>query len=130
MTGAAAKRPTLVKGTSRKGREAADNILNQGIIMTAGDQTITLRAGDLNGLHARELRRQVGITFPGLIVGLNEQAHFDIDLVAAAFWLRRLADGENVTYNEVAAETDYSVLNNLSIEDADPDKADEDDPEA
>lgn len=130
MNGAAAKRPTLVKATSRKGREAADNILNQGVVVTTGAQTVTLRAGDLNALHSRELRRQVGITFPGLIVGLNEQAHFDIDLIAAVLWLRRLVDGEDVTYNEVAAETGYDSLENLKIEDADPDTAEDDDPEA
>jgi hypothetical protein len=127
---AAAKRPTLVRGTSRQGREASDNILNQGVVVTTGDQTVTLRAGDLTALHSRELRRQVGITFPGLIVGLNEQQHFDIDLIAAVLWLRRLVDGESVTYNEVAGETGYEALENLKIEDADPGTSEGDDPEA
>lgn len=114
-TRAPAKRPSLAKKTTRKEREKADSLLDSGVRLTIRGEDVEVLAGDLNGLHARELRRQVGVTFPGLVAVL-ESSYFDIDMVAALLWLRRLIDGEDVSYDEVAEETGYDVLEDMAAE--------------
>lgn len=110
----AARRPSLAKKPTRAGKDKQDSVLNDGVRLVVGDVVWQVTAGDMNGLHARELRRQVGITFPGLMAVLQSE-YFDVDMVAALIWLRRLIDGEDVTYTQVASETGYEVLDDFSL---------------
>lgn len=111
----APKRPSLAKKQNRQEKDKQDALIDNGVKLTIGGEEVEVKAGDLNALHARELRRQVGVTFPGLVAVLGS-SYFDIDMVAALLWLRRLIDGEDVTYDEVAEETGYDVLDDFGAE--------------
>lgn len=113
-----AKRPSLAKKSSRKEKEKQDSILEDGVKITINGEELQVQAGDLNALHARALRREVGVTFPGL-VSILQSSYFDIDMVAALIWLRRIIDGEDVTYDEVASETGYDVLEDFKSDEPD-----------
>lgn len=60
-----------------------------------------LAARDMTGLDVRELRRQTGYSYNGLVAAFT--ADYDVDLVAAVVWMARRQQGDTeVTYDEVA----------------------------
>lgn len=125
MTGAAAKktppnRPTLVKQPTRAGKERQDDALDAGFSITLDGNTYTVQMGDLTALDARELRRQTGYSFPQLMMlAMGDGA--DIDIIAGAIWFARYVSGEkSLTYEDVAGETTYDVVNRIEMGDPEP----------
>jgi hypothetical protein len=100
-----------------------DEALNQGLSLTVDGRVYTVRAGDLTGMDAAALRREVGMSFMGLMKAM--QSDPDVDLIAALMWLSRRIEGEKLlSYEEVAQEVGYDVDIDLADaeepEDADP----------
>lgn len=104
-----AKRPSLTpKPSSKKAQSKKDEALNEGISLTIDGAVYTVRAGDLSALDTRALRKELGLSFMGLITAFREDP--DIDLIAGLMWLSRRVNGEqNLTYDEVAGSVDYSL---------------------
>lgn len=105
---ATANRPNLNRKVTRKTEAARDEALNQGLSLTVDGRVYTVRAGDLTGMDAAALRREVGMSFMGLMKAM--QADPDVDLIAALMWLSRRIEGEKLlSYEEVAQEVGYDV---------------------
>ena len=122
------KRPTTARKTTRKVTEKRDSMLDEGLRLTIEGEDYTIRAGDLNALDARELRKQVGMTFVELIQGFG--THPDIDLVAAVVWLaRRIKGDRTLTYDAVAEAMGYDVFDTIEFAEAGPDEDAATDPE-
>lgn len=123
-----AKRPTLQKANTRTTKAKQDAALDMGMTLTLDGKDYTVRTGDLTALDARELRRQVGMSFPQVIAGALSDAT-DIDILAAIIWLARFVNGEkNLTYEDVAGEIGYDVLERFEVKEAQSE--DESSPEA
>lgn len=114
MSGAA-KRPSLNRKPSRKGKEAVDNALEMGVQFTIDGTVHKVVMGDLCALDVKALREQVGLSFPNLL-GKIFSDDSDIDLIAAAVWLaRRVNGGEpNLKYVDVAGEMGYDVIEKIN----------------
>lgn len=121
-------RPTTARKVTRKTEEKRDAALDEGLRLTIDGQEYVVRAGDLTALDSRELRRQVGMSFTGLMSAF--QSDPDIDLIAAVVWLARRIKGEVVTYEAVAGDMGYDVLDTIEFAEADAEEADASDPEA
>lgn len=94
--------------------------LDQGIKVTWNGVDYAVCLGDLSSLDTQALRREVGLSFLGIIKALN--ADPDIDLIAAIIWLRRRINGEvTLSYNEVAGQIDYNTDIDIAEHEADPD---------
>ena len=115
MTAASAKRPTLVKQQTRASKAKQDESMDAGMSITLDGVKYTLRMGDLTALDARALRRETGYSFPQLMMLVASDAS-DIDLLAAAIWFARYVGGEkSLTYEDVAAETGYDVIDRIEV---------------
>jgi hypothetical protein len=113
-----AKRPTLQKANTRTSKAKQDAALDLGMTLTLDGKDYTVRTGDLTALDARELRRQVGMSFPQVIAGALSDAT-DIDILAAIIWLARYVNGERaLTYEDVAGEIGYDVLDKFEVKEA------------
>jgi len=103
-----AKRPNLNRKVTPKSEAKRDEALNQGLSLTVDGRVYTVRAGDLTGMDAAALRREVGMSFMGLMKAM--QSDPDVDLIAALMWLSRRIEGEKLlSYEEVAQEVGYDV---------------------
>lgn len=111
---APAKRPPTRQRTrsTEANRDAAHD---QGVRLTIDGRVYEVRHGDLSALDVRALRREVGVSFVGLIDELNDAP--DVDSIAAFMWLARRLEGEKaLTYEAVAAEVDYDITDSLKID--------------
>lgn len=109
------RRPPLQKKNTRTTKANQDAALDLGLTLTLDGEDYTIRTGDLTALDARELRRQVGMSLPQLIAGALSDAT-DIDILAAIIWLARFVNGERtVTYEDVAGEIGYDVLDKFDV---------------
>lgn len=123
MTAAAKKtapnRPTLVKQPTRASKKKQDDMLEDGVSITLDGETYSVRAGDVTALDARACRLQTGYSFPQLMfLAMSDGA--DIDLIAGLIWFTRYVSGEkSLTYEEVAGETTYDIINRITLGEAD-----------
>lgn len=110
-----AKRPTLQKKQTRAASEKVDSALDMGAAFTIDGVEYKITTGDLSALDVRELRKQVGMSFPHLLALLFSDEDSDIDAIAAILWLARRVNGDepNLTFDEVAAETGYDVITKI-----------------
>lgn len=112
---AAQNRPSLARKDTRTAKGKRDAALDEGVRLIVDGEVYEVRAGDLNALESRELRRQVGMTFPQLVDDLDRAP--DIDLIAALMWLARRLRGErDVTFEDVASEVGYDVMEDIEID--------------
>jgi hypothetical protein len=123
----ATTRATPVRKQTRKADEKTQSVMDTGVSLTLDGVDYTVRMGDLTGLDARELRRQVGMSFPQVLTALTGEGA-DLDMVAAVIWLARFSTkGEkNVTYEEVAASLGYDVFERIEINESTAEEAGED----
>lgn len=118
-------RPSLQRVQTRKSLEKQQSMMDVGVTLSFDDESYTVRAGDLSALDTRELRRQVGYSFNGLLQVFATDP--DIDLVAGIVWLAKRIGGDKVTpYEEVAAGIDYSVFDTLEVVDPNAEQVDGD----
>lgn len=117
---AAAKRPSLAKKHTRSSETNRKAALDVGARFELDGTVHAITVGDMTGLDARELRRQVGISFPKLLTEFFSDDS-DLDVVAAILWLARYVNGgeKGLTYEEVLAEMDWETVNRIA---AAPDK--------
>jgi hypothetical protein len=122
-------RPTTARKVTRKTEEKRQSGLDEGLRLTIDGAEYVVRAGDLTALDSRELRRQVGFSFTGLLGAF--QSAPDIDLIAAVVWLARRIRGEvTLSYDDVAGEMGYDVLDHIEFAEAGAEDVDAADPEA
>lgn len=70
-----------------------------------GKTAFTLRPNDLSAKDAAALRRETGMSLAGVLrAGMEDP---DLDIFAAMAWLARRQAGEDVSFEEVAAEFTY-----------------------
>lgn len=101
-------RPSLQRKTTRAGKKARDDALDQGLSVTVDGRTYTVRMGDLSSMDAAHLRRETGFSFVGLMRAAAKDP--DIDVIAALVWLSRRIDGELLlSFEDVAADIGYDV---------------------
>lgn len=92
-------------------------MLDVGLSISFDGKSYTVRAGDLTAWDTRELRKQVGYSFHGLLAAFTEDP--DIDLIAALVWLSKRVDGDRLTkYETVAEDIGYGVFDTLDVADA------------
>lgn len=85
------------------------------MILEVAGKVHTFRLGDYTAIDARMFRNATGVR---LAAAFNSP---DLDGIAGLVWLARIADGEKVTYAEVAEEITWDAV------DLEPDVDDEDD---
>lgn len=119
------KRPSLARKQTRGSEAARKAELDQGCTVWVEGVAYTVRLGDLTSMDAANLRREVGMSFMGLMRAL--QADADIDLIAALVWLRRRMDGEQLLSYQTVAE---SIGYDADIDVTEPTAEDEDAGEA
>lgn len=118
-------RPSLQRVQTRKTVEKQQSMMDVGVTLSFDEESYTVRAGDLSALDTRELRKQVGYSFNGLLQAFATDP--DIDLVAGIVWLAKRIAGDKVTpYEEVAAGIDYSVFDSLDVVDPNAEQVDGD----
>lgn len=118
-------RPSLSRKVTPGSEKSRKEALDTGVSLTVDGTVYTVRAGDLSGFDESCLRREVGMSFMGLITALGEDP--GVDLVAALVWLSRRANGEQMLkYRTVAEEIGFDV----EISNADEAEEEEDSPEA
>lgn len=120
-------RPSASRKHTRSTEANRASGLDEGIRITIEGVVYEVRSGDLTARDARELRRQVGMTFPTLLESLG--ADPDIDLIAALVWLSRRINGEQVAYDDIADEMGYDVFDTLTLGDTAAEEVDPSDPE-
>jgi hypothetical protein len=121
-------RPSTARKVTRKTEEKRDAALDEGLKLTIDGAEHVVRAGDLTALDSRELRRQVGMSFTGLMQAFASDP--DIDLIAAIVWLARRIRGEALlSYDDVAGEMGYDVLDRIEFAEPEPEETDGTDPE-
>lgn len=124
------RRPSLAKKHTRAGKAKQDDALDFGVRITIGDEVYEIRAGDLNALDAMELKRQVGMTFPQLVVETSA-GNPDLPEFAAIIWLARRLRGErDLAFTDVAVDIDYKAILNAKVDNADAEDVEDAGPEA
>ena len=117
-------RPSLQRKHTPRTDKARKDALDVGMSVVLGDQTYTVRTGDLTSLDTMALRRATGYSFIGLMRAAQKDA--DIDLIAALVWLARRTNGEPMLdYEEVAAEIDYASDFDIDVAGEDSEDADD-----
>ena len=102
------RRPTLQRQHTRASEKKRNDELDLGLTINVNGQEYTVRQGDLTAMDTSALRREVGLSFRGLLEQFTKDP--DIDLVAAFVWLARRVDGELLlSFEQVASEMDYSL---------------------
>lgn len=107
-------RPSLTKKSTRSSRENEDSYLDTGVEFFIDGKHYKITVGDLSALDARELRRQVGLTFHQILREVFSDDG-DLDMIAAVIWLARYVNGDerDLTYAEVAGDLGYDVLEKI-----------------
>lgn len=118
-----ARRPSTARKPPTKAMLAErDAALEEGISLSVDGTVHTVRMGDLSAMDTLALRKEVGMSFMGLMDAFRKDP--DIDLIAALVWLSRRAAGEaSLSYEAVASELGYDL-------DVEMVEADEPSPEA
>lgn len=97
-----------------KQRTVADR--GPGVTIMVDGRTYSVFAKDLSALDTAALRRELGLSFRGLLEAGNTDP--DIDLLAGVMWLsRRVAGESSLTYAEVASAFTYDTEVELVPED-------------
>lgn len=109
-----ASRPSTARKNTPRTEKARNATLDTGIKITYEGKEYVVRMGDLSALHAQALRKELGISFLGLLSALESDA--DIDLVAGVIWLAAIVRGDTISYAEVAAGMGYSSLDTLKVD--------------
>lgn len=96
-------------------------------IKVDGQPTYTLRFNDLSAVDAAACRRETGLSLAGVMqAGMKDP---DLDVIAAIAWLARRQAGDDVPFEEVAAEFTYDRDYEQSDDEADAVPQDPDSPE-
>lgn len=103
------RRPSTARKPPTKAVQAEkDEALEEGLTITVDGTAYTVRTGDLSALDTRALRKELGMSFVGLLDAFRKDP--DIDLIAGVMWLSRRAKGEfSLTYDEVAGDLGYDL---------------------
>lgn len=109
-----AKRPSLARKHTPKTEADRKSGLDEGVRITYDGETYEVRAGDLSALDIRDLRKEAGYSFQGLMTALREDA--DLDLIVALIWLAKRAKGEHIPYAVVANDIGYNELDLMTVE--------------
>jgi hypothetical protein len=111
------KRPSHTRKVTKATEKKRIEGLDEGVTLTVDGKSYTVRAGDLTGLDVAALRREVGMSFAGIMTAMGRDP--DVDLVAALIWLSRRIDGETtLAFDEVAADIGYDL--ELEVAQAEP----------
>lgn len=124
------RRPSLAKKQTRTSKQKTDDALDFGVRITIDSEVYEIRAGDLNALDSMELKRQVGMSFPQLVV---ETSAGNPDLVefAAIIWLARRLRGErDLPFTDVAVDVDYKAILNAKVDASEGEDLEDAGPEA
>lgn len=108
------KRPSLARKHTPKTEANRKAPYEEGVKITFEGVEYAVRAGDLTALDAQALRKELGVSFMGLMRGLNEDP--DIDLIAGLIWLAKRLNGDILPYAMVAADIGYNAMEGLDIE--------------
>lgn len=131
MSVTTSKRPSLEKRQSRTERTAETNkvdaSLDLGIKFTIDGEDFSITMGDLTAWDVRDLRQQTGYSFAQLLDAFWGDGT-DVDIVAACLWLARKVNGgeTSLTYEQVARETGYEVIDKIRQGSQPADDVDED----
>lgn len=110
----APNRPPLARKHTPKTEANRKGVFEEGVKITYEGVEYAVRAGDLSALDAQALRKELGVSFMGLMRGLMEDP--DIDLIAGLIWLSKRLNGELIPYAMIAAEIGYAAMEGLEIE--------------
>lgn len=122
------QRPSLQRKHTRTTKSKTDDALNTGISVTIDGVLYEARLGDVTPGIARELRRNIGTGFMGLLEQLGESP--DLDLIAAVVWVSCHIKGEPITFAQADARVSYAAMADegfeigVAGEDEEPDTAD------
>jgi hypothetical protein len=119
------RRTSAAKRRAVMGKEEA---LSQGYKLTIDGETYQAQLGDVTPAIARELRKNTGYGFLGMLRALSTDA--DVDLVSAAVWVARRIDHDPVAFEEVEVTYAQMLGDNFEVAVAEDEKADAPDPEA
>lgn len=101
-------RPSLQRKTTPRSEKARKDAMEEGVSINVDGVDYTVRTGDLSALDAQALRKELGLSFIGLMKALQDDP--DIDLIAGIVWLSRRVSGEPMlTYSEVAKDIGYDL---------------------
>ena len=124
-------RPPARKTTAAAKKRAAvskEEALSQGYRLTIDGETFQAQLGDVTPANARELRKNTGFGFLGLMKAMTTDA--DVDLISAAVWVARRVAGEGVPFDAVEVSYAEMLSDGFGVEVAESEKADAPDPEA
>lgn len=100
MSNTRTARPTTARKATRKSEQKRKSGLQDGLrIELASGEVYEARYGDVTPQIARELRRNLGIGFQGLMQALGTDP--DVDLLSAFVWVARRCQGEAVAFDSV-----------------------------
>ena len=125
------RRPPARKATAKSKQRAAvskEEALSQGYRLTIEGETFEAQLGDVTPAIARELRKNTGYGFLGLLRAMSTDA--DVDLVSAAVWVARRVAGDLVAFDEVEVTYAAMLAEGFGVDVAESEKADAPDPEA
>lgn len=110
-----------------KARQRAAGQSEPNIKVVVDGVTYTIRSDELTARDARDLRKQAGLSFQGVMAAAQEDP--DIDVIAALVFLACRQDGDRkVTYDEIAEAITYG--SEIDIDDTAEVEEDPDSPEA
>lgn len=109
-----AARPPIARKHTPASEKKRNSMLDTGIQITYLGKVYSVRAGDLTAVDAQALRKELGVSFMGLIRALHDDP--DIDLVAGVMWLSRRVKGDHIPYEMVAAELGYEALETMVLD--------------
>lgn len=106
---APASRPSLARKVTPADRQRKhDQVAGRALSVTVDGVGYVVREGDLSAADSAALRREMGMSFAGVLRAAATDP--DIDLVAAIVWLARRAEGERaLTFAEVAESIGYDA---------------------
>lgn len=124
------RRPPAKKATASSKKRAAigkEEALMQGYRLTIDGEVYEAQLGDVTPAIARELRRNTGHGFLGLMREMSTDA--DVDLVSAAVWVARRIAGDPVAFEDVEVSYKQMLGDDFAVATSGDDKADAPDPE-
>lgn len=100
-------RPSLARRVTPKDRQKrAEAVAGEGVAITVDGVKYVVREGDLSAADVAAMRREVGLSFMGVLKAAK--ADPDVDIIAAVVWLARRVEGErDLTFVEVAETIGY-----------------------
>lgn len=111
------QRPSLAPKHTTKTEKKREEANDEGVAVIVDGTRYVVREADMTSLDASALRREVGLSWIGLVQALA--ASPDIDLVAALVWLARRQAGEQMLpFTAVASQINYDT--DVDVEVAEP----------